>query len=301
MFNQITIIDRTGLKEWAKNELQKYSKKEILAFQDNPGTDSETIDRIGDSDCVLVSWHTQLSHDVIMQCENLKYVGMCCSLYDEQSANVDITTARERGITVRGIRDYGDEGLVEFIISELIRVAKGLGKYQWKEEPVELTHKKLGIIGLGTTGQMLANRAAAFNMDLYYFNRSRKKELEIRDIKYLPLDELLKEVEIISFHLPRHTNLMGDKEFRLFGNGKILINTSLGLTFDKDSFVKWIRQEGNYALFDADGIGEYEDEFQKLERIMISKKVSGWTSEARERLSKKVIENISTYWKERSY
>jgi len=47
---------------------------------------------------------------------------MCCSLYDEDSANVDIKIAKLNNIEVRGVRDYGDEGLIEFIISELIRL-----------------------------------------------------------------------------------------------------------------------------------------------------------------------------------
>ena len=49
-------------------------------------------------------------------------------LYDEKSANVDIETARNLGIEVKGVRDYGDEGTVEFIFAELITLFKGLGK-----------------------------------------------------------------------------------------------------------------------------------------------------------------------------
>jgi lactate dehydrogenase-like 2-hydroxyacid dehydrogenase len=60
---------------------------------------------------------------------------MCCSLYDERSANVDVKAAGEQGITVHGIRDYGDEGLVEFIFAELTYLFKGLGRHQWKTEP----------------------------------------------------------------------------------------------------------------------------------------------------------------------
>lgn len=291
------LVDKTGLRDWAISDLQKYSIEAVDVYEDYPGSDSVLVRRIGKADCVLVSWNTRISEKVMKECPNLKYVGMCCSLYDASSANVDIKYARNNGIEVRGVRDYGDEGLIEFIISELIRLIKGLGENQWKDEPVELTNRKLGIIGMGTTGQMLADRAKAFQMEVSYYNRSRKPNVEDDGVNYMPLKELLSNCEIISTHLPKNTNLLDDEHFRAFGNGKILINTSLGLTFEKDSFLNWISEDYNYAIFDGDGVGEHQEEFQKYKQIIVSQKVGGWTSEAIDRLSKKVIENVEDYMK----
>ncbi|MCG8332255.1 MAG: hypothetical protein MI974_31505 [Chitinophagales bacterium] len=296
-FNKIVLVDKTGLRDWAISDLQKYSIEAVDVYEDYPGSDSVLVRRIGKADCVLVSWNTRISEKVMKECPNLKYVGMCCSLYDASSANVDIKYARNNGIEVRGVRDYGDEGLIEFIISELIRLIKGLGENQWKDEPVELTNRKLGIIGMGTTGQMLADRAKAFQMEVSYYNRSRKPNVEDDGVNYMPLKELLSNCEIISTHLPKNTNLLDDEHFRAFGNGKILINTSLGLTFEKDSFLNWISEDYNYAIFDGDGVGEHQEEFQKYKQIIVSQKVGGWTSEAIDRLSKKVIENVEDYMK----
>lgn len=294
-FNKIVLVDKTGLRNWAISELQKYSKEEVDIYSDYPKADSILIDRIAKAECALVSWNTQISEKVMKECSHLKYIGMCCSLYDESSANVDITFAKDNHITVKGVRDYGDEGLIEFIISELIRLIKGLGENQWKDEPVELTNRKLGIIGMGRTGQMLADRAKAFQMDVNYYNRSRKWNVENKGVKYMPLAELLSTCEIISTHLPKNTKLLDENLFEILGNGKILINTSLGLSFDKDHFLNWIHGNNNYAIFDGDGIGEHQEEFKKYKQIIISEKVGGWTSEAIDRLSKKVIENLKGY------
>lgn len=117
---------------------------------------------------------------VLSAAKDLKYVGMCCSLYDKKSANVDIDYAELNRITVKGARDYGDEGLVEYIIAELIRLIKGIGKQQWKRDAVELTGRKVGIIGMGATGKMLADRLQAFGAKVYYYNRSRKPQAEKR-------------------------------------------------------------------------------------------------------------------------
>ena len=63
-----------------------------------------------------MSYRYPIGEAVLKECKNLKYIGMCCSLYSEESANVDIACARERGIRVLGIRDYGDRGVVEFVL-----------------------------------------------------------------------------------------------------------------------------------------------------------------------------------------
>ncbi|MBW9158207.1 dihydrofolate reductase [Clostridium sp. FP2] len=294
-FNKIVCIDKAGLDPWAIEELKKYSKNPVEIFDDYPQNNDEIISRIKDADCVLVSWNTQIDKEVIEKCNHIKYIGMCCSLYDEISANVDIKTARESNIDVRGVRDYGDEGLVEFIISELIRLIKGLGECQWKDEPMELTQKKIGIIGMGTTGRMLAKRASAFGMKVYYFSRNRKLDIEKEGIEYLSLNELLSTTEIISIHLPKNTMILGKDEFSLFGKGKILVNTSLDLPFDVPAFLEWIQIEGNFAIYDEDGVGRYQQEFQKYPNIILSKKVAGWTKEARQRLSSKVLQNIEEF------
>ena len=291
-FNKIICIDKTGLEPWAVEELKKYSIKPMDVFDDYPENDDEIINRIKEADCVLVSWNTQINKKVIQNCKQLKYIGMCCSLYDENSANVDIRTARVNNIEVLGVRDYGDEGLIEFIVSELIRLLKGLGEHQWRNEAVELTQRKIGIIGMGTTGRMLAKILAAFGMKVYYFSRSRKMDIEKEGIEYLSLNELLKTVEIISIHLPKNTVILGSDEFDLFGDGKILINTSLGTPFEVPAFLEWIQRKGNYAIYDEDGAGRYKNEFEKCPNVILSKKVAGWTKEARERLSIKVLKNI---------
>ena len=299
MFKQIVIIEQTGLQNWAIEKLSKYSENNIVVFDNPPESEEETIKRIENADCVFVSWNTKLTSSILSKTKNLMYIGMCCSLYENQSSNVDIEYCEKNQITVKGIKDYGDEGLVEFIISELIRLIKGLGEKQWKRYPLELKGRKIGIIGMGTTGKLLGDRLLAFGSKVFYYNRSLKPEVEKKGIKYLPLKQLLESTEIISLHLPKNTTILGDREFIQFGDGKILINTSLGLTFDKLAFDKWIKNQSNYAIFDGDGIGEHKNEFDSLENIISSEIVSGWTKEAQERLSKKVLENVNSFFNEK--
>lgn len=295
MFNQIVIIDKTGLKDWALEKLKGHSENPVIVYNDIPSDVPEAIDRIKEADAVFVSHKTRLGEEVLSQCKNLKYVGMCCSLYDNKSANVDVDYGEKHGIVVKGIRDYGDDGLVEFVISELIRLIKGTGNRQWKPEPLELTNRKVGIIGLGASGTMLARRLHAFGSQISYFSRTRKPLAEKDGMKFLPLHELLQWAEIISLHLPRNTSILNEKEFEILGSGKILVNTSIGFTFEKTAFENWISDKTNFAIFDSDGIGAFKKEFENHENVISTDVISGRTSEALERLSHKVLKNLDDY------
>ena len=294
-FKKLVSVDDTGLITEVKEALFTLAD-EVIFYTDYPTNNMEIIDRIEDADCVLVSWNTRIDKEVIQAASSLRYIGMCCSLYDEKSANVDIEAARDQGISVFGVRDYGDEGVIEFIISELARLLHGFGKHQWRKDSLELTNQKLGIIGLGTLGKMLAKRAMDFGMDVYYYNRSRKDELEAIGVKYLELDELLKVVDIISTHLPRNTQMFNSDGFKAFGNSKILINTSLEPTFDVEAFDEWISNNNNYAIFDRVAMGRHYDSLKQHHNVIYTDKVAGWTTQAKARLSYKVLENINRYF-----
>ncbi|MBZ9729173.1 dihydrofolate reductase [Salegentibacter sp. JZCK2] len=296
-FNKIVCVDHTKLEDWAINELQQYSESEVVVYKESPESEKELMERIGDAEAVIVSWKTQIPESVIKECFNLKYIGMACSLYDDESANVGVDYAREQGITVKGIFDYGDPGVIEFIVSELIQLLHGFGEYQWRERPVELTDKKIGIIGLGTTGQLLAEALLPMGADLYYFSRSRKNDWEAKGLQYLSLEELLKTTGIISLHLPKNTKLLGGEEFKTFGSGKILINTSLGLPFQEKAFVDWIKSDGNFAIFDGDGGASLSEGTKELNRVIFHTKSAGWSAETQRRLSEKVLENLKSYFK----
>lgn len=294
-FKKIVCVDKINLQASALEELRDHSKEDIEVYNDFPDSEEEIVRRIKHADAVLVSWHTILDRNIIEQCPELKYIGMACSLYDDASANVAVDFARKKGIAVTGIFDYGDPGVAEFIISQLIILLHGFGEFQWRDAPEELTGKKIGIIGLGATGQLLAKCLLPFGADLFYFSRTRKREWEERGVEYLELQELMEKTEIISLHLPKNVVLLKEAEFKNFGKGKILINTSLGLPFEEEAFKQWIQQQGNFAIFDGDGKSKLSEETENLQNIITSNKSAGWTRETEKRLSQKVLKNLKDF------
>ena len=182
-FRKLVCVDETKINEKGIEQLRELAE-DVVVYHDRP-TSSEVIERVKDADAIIVSWRTEIDQNIIDSAAELKYIGMACTLFDEDSANVDIATAKKRGIPVKGIRDYGDPGVAEFIISELIQLLNGYGICQWREIPREITDLKIGIIGMGVTGKLLADCLKPFNCDRYYFSRSRKPEAENDGIKYL--------------------------------------------------------------------------------------------------------------------
>ena len=295
-FDKITIIDKCGLTDPVLEKLTNLSTKPIEIYDDFPKTAEEIIKRIGDADCILVSWQTIVGADIIKASKSLKFIGMCCSLYDEKSANVDIETAGKLGIDVKGVKDYGDDGTIEFIFAELIYLFKGLGKHKWRDEQAELKNKSIGIIGLGTLGQMVAKTASHFGMQVFYFSRTRKYQLENENLKYLSLEALLKTCDVVTTHLPKHTIVISAPEFKLMKRNSVLVSTSIGLNCDKDALVNWLKEDKtSYAIFDSVGVGSFGDELRKLDNVILSDQSAGFTTEAKERLSEKVLNNLTTF------
>ena len=135
MFHKLVAIEPVSLIPSAEQELHQYAE-EVTLYRDIPADDDEIVRRIGNADAVLLSYTSRMGKNVIERCPNIRYIGMCCSLYSEKSANVDIAYARTRGIKVLGIRDYGDRGVVEYVLHELIGILHGFGMPMLRDEPV---------------------------------------------------------------------------------------------------------------------------------------------------------------------
>ncbi|MGL5437458.1 MAG: D-isomer specific 2-hydroxyacid dehydrogenase family protein [Lachnospiraceae bacterium] len=295
MFKKLVAVEPVSLIPSAEKKLQDYAE-EIILYPDSPADNTELIHRIGNADAVLVSYTTNIPRSVIEACPDIRYIGMCCSLYSPESANVDIPAANENNIHVSGIRDYGDPGVVEYVISELIRYLHGFGDKQWQDLPVELTDLKVGIAGLGTTGQLIADALLSLGSDLYYYSRTRKPEQEARQIKYLPLDELLPTVDVLCCCLNKNVILLHQEQFEKLGNHKIIVNTSIGPSHDIEALTKWLDAGNNEFFCDtAAALGDPTGALLDHPHINCMHISSGRTKQAFARLSQKVLDNIKSY------
>lgn len=298
-FQKLVAIEPTRLFPEDDERLQSYAKETII-YKDSPKDSQEVIRRIGDADCVLVSYTTPIGRDVLEACKNIRYIGMCCSLYSPESANVDILRANALGIVVKGVRQYGDEGVRDYVVSELARFLLGRGEVMWKEEPMELTGVSVGIIGMGDVGSIVAKTLNFFDMKVHYYSRTRKPEMESQHgCTYLGLHDLLETVDIVITCLNRNVILLGREEFQIFGSGKIYMNLSIGPAFEVEALKEWLQDGKNYAFCDT--ILGLTEEISKLSNVCCGNRSVGMTSLAKVRLAQKVRDNIENFWEEKEY
>lgn len=295
MFEKLAVIEPVNLTPAAKEELKQYAKQVVL-YDDIPADDAEIARRIGDADAVLVSYTSQVGREALAPCENVRYIGMCCSLYSEKSANVDIAYARQRGIQVKGVRDYGDRGVVEYVLYQLIRILHGYDFPMWKEQPLELTRLDVGIVGLGTSGAMVAEALLNMGANISYYSRTRKPEQEAKGMAYLPLDELLEKSQVVITCLNKNVILLKEEQFARLGTGKILMNTSIGPASDMDALSKWLQCGENLFCCDTEGaLGDPSGQLIQQDNVICTRASSGTTKQAFELLSQKVMNNIREF------
>lgn len=294
-FEKLVAIEPVSLVPDAQKELNQYARQVVL-FDDIPEDDEEIIRRIQDADGVLLSYTSRISSYVFERCPNIRYVGMCCSLYSEESANVDIAYAREHGITVYGIRDYGDRGVVEYAVCELVRFLHGYDRPMLRDMPVEITGLKVGMVGMGVSGGMVAEAMHFLGAEVSYFCRGPKQVYEERGMKYRPLHQLLEHCDVVFCCLNKNVILLHEEEFRKLGQGKLLFNTSIGPAFEPEDLKTWLDCGNNYFACDTSGaMGDGDGELQRHPAVFCANASAGRTRQAFELLSKKVLCNIRTY------
>ena len=292
MFKKLVIIEPINMLTIHKEKLKKIAV-EVIEYFDIPKDDNEIIKRIADSDAVLLSYTSSINAYVLDNVQNVKYIGMCCSLYSKESANVDITKAEALGITVKGIRDYGDAGVAEYVIHELVDFLGGYKKYYWDNIPHEITNLKCGIIGLGTSGTLIAKTLKFFNAEVSYYSRTRKPHLEKElDINYLDLNTICKESEAIFLALNKNVLLLQKEHFDLMPGKKILFNTSIGPGFDSKALKNWLQDPNHFFFGDTLATAGDKEIWELPNAFTINRSSGGKTLQAYQRLGEKVLENI---------
>ena len=297
MFKKLVIIEPINMLDIHLNKLNELSK-EVIYYKDIPTNDYEIIKRIDDADAVLLSYTSSINSYVLENCKNIKYIGMCCSLYSPESANVDIKKANELGIVVKGIKDYGDEGVAEYIIHELVEFLQGYKEYKWDSIGHEITGLKCGVIGLGTSGTLIAKTLKFFKAEVSYFSRTRKPHLENElAIEYKELNTLCKESEAIFLALNKNVFLLQKEQFDLMKGKKILFNTSIGPGFNVEALREWLKDEQHFFFGDTLATIGDESLWKLNNTFTINRSSGGKTYQAYIRLGEKVLNNIYDFLK----
>jgi lactate dehydrogenase-like 2-hydroxyacid dehydrogenase len=288
---KIAVLDTLRVLPDTQEAIRRMATNDVAFPEVSPRSLEELVARTGDAEAVLINTSTRIDQHYVDACPAVKYVGLCGT----STAHVDLDAFKARGIAFSNVSDYSDEPTAEYIFLQLEALARGVGAYQWQDQPRELMGKTIGIIGLGALGKAIAHLAVAYKMDIHYFSAHRKPEWEERGLQYSELHDLLPACQIIVISSPTNVQVLGSAEFAMFTPGGILVQASMGTPFDRDAFMQWIAADGNFAIFD-DGVGEENATIYKdWPRVILSATSSGNTLETRQRLGLKVVDNLQAY------
>ena len=213
---------------------------ELTVYDRTPA--SEIVSRIGDADAVILN-KTPITRETLDKCPSIKYIGVLATGYNI----VDVEAAKEKGIPVCNIPTYGTTAVAQYVFALLLEIchhvwvhseAVKAGEWTnnqdwcfWKYPLIELAGKTMGIIGFGRIGQNTAKIAQALGMKVLAYDEYVNKDLENENQKYVSLDELLAQSDVISLHCPLFPSTQGiinKDSIAKMKDGVILINTSRG-------------------------------------------------------------------------
>ena len=225
--------------------------------------------------------------------------------------NIDLEYATKRGIPVVFAPEAISLSVAEYTVGMILALnrkmvvadsAARLGA--WKKRYGELVGtnllgKTVGLIGLGRIGGYVARRLHAFQVNLTYYDVIPNNELERAiGIRRVPLDDLLKDSDIITLHVPlteQTRHMIGRREINLMKETAILVNTSRGAIIDEKALTESIQsQKIAGAALDV-----YENEplettnpLIQLHNVILSPHMSGHTVEALRTTAVQVAEEV---------
>ncbi|MEM9821312.1 MAG: D-glycerate dehydrogenase [Bacteroidota bacterium] len=226
--------------------------------------------------------------------------------------NIDVAAATQRGIPVTNTPGVLTETSADLAFALLISAARRIveadefvRKGQWQGwGPMQFLGTdvfgaKLGIVGLGRIGKALARRARGFDMDIYYWNRTRLSldEEKKLGLQYCTLAALLSQVDYVSLHLAYHPathHFISVEELAMMKPSAFLINTARGAIVDEAALVSALAQRQIAGA----GLDVFEREPQvspglfQMKNVVLLPHLGSATHRTRTRMAKMAVDNL---------
>ena len=247
---KIVVSDPVFLPEEYRKRLEALGN--LTIFENVPSSIDEYISRVEGADIVIVGRYG-FSEKVFLAAKNLKMISVWQTGYD----HINIKAATEKGVIVSNVPDYAYDSVAEMVFALILNLMRkvhladmGLrnGNFDWRNYiGNQLMGKTIGVVGIGSIGTRVVQIAHGFNMNVIaYSDHPSNNEARKLGVKFVDLDTLLKEPDVISLHVPLTSeteHMIGTKEFARMKKSAILINTSRGKIVDEDALIIALRDK----------------------------------------------------------
>jgi len=298
--------------------LENIDKSAGLAFQ-NAGYQVEHVSHalsesnneyLSDISILGIRSKTAITQKLLDKARRLEVIGAFCIGAD----HIDMTTCREKNITVFNAPFSNTRSVAELALGEMIMLSRRVFERNlemhsglWNKSAVgsyELRGKTLGIIGYGNIGTQVSVLAESFGMKVVFFDIFEKIWYGNAQ-KCKTLDELLAISDIITVHIDgRGTNkkFIGAQEFKKMKDGVLFLNLSRGAVVDLAALYKSLKKGkvGGAALdvfpIEPEKNGSaFVSELQNLPNVILTPHIAGSTMEAQANIGKYVSNKIISF------
>ncbi len=296
-------------------EILKQEFDVTLNLKDKPYLYEELIKLVNNYDGLISTSFDKLDKNFFDSLTGrLKVIGHVGVGYD----NINTQSAKEKNIKVSNTPNVLNDAVAEITILLILASSRRIGEAYnlvktntWKDHRPditklmvgnEITGKTLGIIGMGRIGQIVADRARAFNMKIIYFNRNKlSKDLEKDAAYYSDLKSMLPNCDYVSLHTPatpETKNIINSETLKLFPKHSVFINTSRGSTVDDDALIETLKNKKIYGA----GLDVFNNEpnldkrYLELDNCFVLPHVGSATHETRLAMSMLAVNNLKCFF-----
>lgn len=194
--------------------------------------------------------------------------------------HIDLAACAARGVTVCNVPDYGSHVIAEHVFALVLGTLRHIheadrrveeGKFDYHGlRGMALRGKTIGIAGTGKIGRRVARIANGFGMRILAMDTVRSDEtVDLLGARYVALDELLRESDILTLHLPlldATTHVINAEAFAKMKDGVVLVNTARGGLVDTEALVSALKSgKVLYALLD---VLEHEKDYESNRELI---------------------------------
>ncbi|MBG6182490.1 D-3-phosphoglycerate dehydrogenase [Arthrobacter sp. CAN_A214] len=265
---------------------------------------SKLLAALADVDAVLVRSATRMDAEAIAAAPKLKVIARAGVGLD----NVDIKAATSAGVMVVNAPTSNIVSAAELTVGHILSLARNIPQAsgalkagEWKRSKysgIELYEKKIGIIGLGRIGALVAERMQGFGTEILaydpYVTSARAQQLNVRLVS---LDELLRESDFITIHMPKTPEtlgMLGSAAFEKMKTTAYVVNVARGGLVD-EAALHTALTEGQIA---GAGIDVFLSEpstdlpFFALDNVVVTPHLGASTEEAQEKAGISVAKSV---------
>ena len=296
------------------------SRHELRFFE--PHLNEETVGLAGEFDAVCVFVNDQVNTEVIARLRSLgvQLIALRCAGYN----NVDLAAATKHGITVVRVPAYSPYAVAEHAIALMLALNRKVHRaYNRVREGnfaldglvgFDMHGKTAGLIGTGQIGTVVAQILTGFGCPTLAFDPFPNETCRSIGVRYVELNELLAQSDIISLHCPlapENKYIIRDDSIAKMKNGVMLINTSRGGLLDTVAIIDGLKsgkvgylgldvyeEEEEIFFEDRSGLILSDDVFARLltfPNVIITGHQAFFTREALLNIAVTTIENITKF------